>query len=260
MESTAPKASPRSFTSYRGPQLDRTMDLRLIPEYDGSPGQPVVEWLEKVELVCSLRGVEDVASVIPLRLTGGAFAVYLQLAAHDRADVGAIKRALLAAFAADSFVAFEQFMARKLSDGEMPDVFLADLRRLASLFGGLPEKALTCAFVAGMPEDVRQILRAGSRMEDLTLPQILERSRAVMADKGQIGAANVCFGASGAAREPRAEATGLRCYACGGPNHFARDCRARQRPGNSSAARRQRAQGNGGGKGASARASPPHEH
>ena len=54
-------------------------DLKLVPEYDGSGTQSVVEWLEKLELVCKLRSVTDVASVIPLRLSRGAFAVYLQL-------------------------------------------------------------------------------------------------------------------------------------------------------------------------------------
>ena len=54
-------------------------DLKLVPEYDGSGTQSVVEWLEKLELICKLRGVTDDASVIHLRLSGGAFAVHLQL-------------------------------------------------------------------------------------------------------------------------------------------------------------------------------------
>lgn len=39
--------------------------------------QYVVEWLEKLELVCKLKGIsEEVACVILFRLTGGAFAAY----------------------------------------------------------------------------------------------------------------------------------------------------------------------------------------
>ncbi|KRX29886.1 hypothetical protein T06_10693, partial [Trichinella sp. T6] len=49
-----------------GNGVDKSLDLRLIPEFDGSPQQSVVEWLEKVELVCKLRDISDVASVIPL--------------------------------------------------------------------------------------------------------------------------------------------------------------------------------------------------
>ena len=62
-------------------------DLRLIPEYDGTDKQSVVEWLKKLELVCKLREVSDVAGVIPLRLTAGAFAVYQQLPEGDRKKV-----------------------------------------------------------------------------------------------------------------------------------------------------------------------------
>ena len=51
--------------------------LKLIPEYSGEGN--VSEWLEKVDLVCELRDVKDVATVVPLRLTGSAFAVYQQL-------------------------------------------------------------------------------------------------------------------------------------------------------------------------------------
>ena len=69
-------------------------DLKLIPEFDGSGAQGVVEWLEKLELVCKLRVLDDIASVIPLRLTGGAFAVYLQLAECDRKKTDKVKEAL----------------------------------------------------------------------------------------------------------------------------------------------------------------------
>ncbi|KRX12120.1 hypothetical protein T07_7195, partial [Trichinella nelsoni] len=125
-----------------GNGVDKSLDLRLIPEFDGSPQQSVVEWLGKVELVCKLRDISDVASVIPLRLTGGAFAVYLQLNAQERSSIDKVKEALLAAFAADPFVAYDQFVSRKLVPDESPDVFLAELRRLATLFGGVSEKAL----------------------------------------------------------------------------------------------------------------------
>ena len=213
-------------------------DLKLIPEYDGGGAQGVVEWLEKLDLVCKLRGLDDVASVIPLRLTGGAFAVYLQLAESDRKKTKKVKEALLAAFAVDSYVAYEQFVSRKLRSGESPDVYLVELRRLASLFGGLSDKALACAFVAGLPEDVRQLLRAGSRMEALDLNQILSRARAVIRDDSPLGSSEACLGATaGHGAATRVAITSQRCYVCGGLNHLARDCLARQ-PGHGRTRRR----------------------
>ena len=125
--------------------------------------------MEKLELVCKLRGVKDVGSVIPLRLAGGAFAVYLQLAEEDKKCTEKVKEALLAAFDVDPYVAYEQFVARKLHSVESSDVYLVELWRLASLSGGISEKALACAFVAGLPGGVHQLLRAGVEYGDVRL-------------------------------------------------------------------------------------------
>ena len=210
------------------------MDLRLIQEFSGDGSVNVIEWLEKAELVCALRGFTRLEAVLPLRLTGGAFAVYQQLTAEDKADSGKIKFALKTAFAVDAFTAYELFVAR---------------RRLAVPFGGLPEKALVSAFVAGLPDGAKQLLRAGSRMDDLPLTHILARARAILKDESGVAAvatpagaaSGTVFGvaavatpagaASGTVCETRraVSATEFRCYACKEPNHIARDCLLRQR-------------------------------
>ena len=61
---------------------------KLISEYNGLTS--VVDWLERVELICDLLGVEQ---VIPLQLVGGVFDIYLQLS-----DVAWVKEALWKAF------------------------------------------------------------------------------------------------------------------------------------------------------------------
>ena len=66
------------------------MELRLIPEFSGDATQNVVEWLEKAELVCNMRGIAHLESVIPLRLTGGAFAVYQQLPDADESTANCL--------------------------------------------------------------------------------------------------------------------------------------------------------------------------
>ncbi|XP_045105468.1 uncharacterized protein LOC123500980, partial [Portunus trituberculatus] len=142
-------------TVFASPSDCATLDLRLIPEFDGQ-SHPVVEWLEKLELVCKLRGITELHNVAPLRLSAGAFSVYQQLS--------------------------KQFVARKLRDGEPVDVYLADLRRLAEHFGGIPDEGLSCAFVAGLPEAARHVLRAGCRLETMGICQLLNRARAVLAD------------------------------------------------------------------------------
>ena len=139
--------------------------------------------------MCNLRGIAHLESVIPLRLTGGAFAVYQQLPDADKRDSEKITNALRTAFAVDSFTAYEQFVGRRLLPGETVDVFLAELRRLAVPFGGLSDKMLACAFVAGLPDTVKQPLRAGSRMDELPLAHILTRARAILTDEVGVAAA-----------------------------------------------------------------------
>ena len=83
--------------------------------------------------------------MVPLRLTDGPFAVYQQLAETDKETFKRIKEALLKAFAVDAFVAYEQFVTRKLMHGETVDVYLAELRRLSILIGGLPDRPIACS-------------------------------------------------------------------------------------------------------------------
>ena len=183
-------------------------------------------------------------TALPLSLTGGAFAVYQQMMEDDKRDSSKIKLALRTAFAVDSFTAYELFVSRRLHPGETVDVFLAELRRLAVPFGGLSDNALVYAFVAGLPESVRQLLRAGSRMNELPLIQILARARAMMTDEVGVAAA-VGAGRIGAGAPVKqttaataAVTAGLLCYECNLPNHLARDCLLR---------RRDRGDGYGGG-------------
>ena len=202
-------------------------ELRLIPEFGGGGSQDVVEWLDKAELVCELRGISKPETVIPLRLTGGAFAVYQQLTSADKKDFEKIKRALHTAFAADSFLAYEQFIARKLQPGETVDVFLAELRKLATSLGGLSDKVLSCAFVAGLPDAVRQLLRASCRMDTLTVEQLLARARAIMTEESDVvAAARVDVTSS---RKSTGATSGPVCFECNLPNHLAKDCLLRRR-------------------------------
>ena len=60
------------------------MDLRLIQEFSGDGSLNVIEWLDKAEPVCNLRGITSMEAVLPLRLTGGAFAVYQQMTDDDK--------------------------------------------------------------------------------------------------------------------------------------------------------------------------------
>ena len=174
-------------------------------------------------------------SVLPLRLSGGAFAVWSQLPTASRGSLEAVRGALFAAFALDEHAAYEAFSVRRLEPGESADVILADLRRLAALFGGMPERGLRCAFVAGLPEVVRQTLRAGSRAEGLDLASVLTRARALLGDQRVTASAAAArrdqspspWQQSRAPRNQEARQNGpgrRRYWTCGRPGHLAAAC------------------------------------
>ena len=196
-------------------------DVRLIPEYDGTTD--VVEWVTRAEMLCGLRGavLED---VLPLRLTGGAFAVWSQLSPSSRSSLEDVRDALYAAFALDQHAAYEAFTSRRLRPSEAPDVYLADLRRLSALFGGISDRALACAFIAGLPDDVRRTIRAGSRAEKLDLPQVLARARAVLSDERVAAAAAAAGTPERRQQQLRGTRRPRRCWNCGQLGHFAAMC------------------------------------
>ena len=98
-----------------------------------------VEWLKKLELVATLKEVDKLEAFLPLFLSGPAFAVYSQLEEETQKDYGSLKAALISAFCASPFAAYEQLKERRLQPSESPDVYLADIKRLIMLTGsGVP--------------------------------------------------------------------------------------------------------------------------
>ena len=115
----------------------KIFDVRLIPEFSGAAtDMPIVEWVENVELVCELFAMKNVECVLPLRLQGGAFAVYRQLSAEQKADAEQIKQALITAYAADAFNAYDQFVTRNLRPGETVDEFFCWAPTTSPVGGG----------------------------------------------------------------------------------------------------------------------------
>ena len=202
-------------------------DVRLVPEFDGTTD--VVQWFTRAALLCEMRGVR-LMSVLALRLEKGAFAVWSQLPARDRGSLLAVRTALFAAFALDQFAAYEAFSGRRLHPGESPDVYLSELRRLAALFGGVSDQTLVCAFVTGLPDAVRQTIRAGSRAEGLDLNSTLTRVRAVLSDDRGVhmaAAAEVRGEPENSRSYSRGQRRPRRCWTCGPPDHISPQCPAK---------------------------------
>ena len=160
-------------------------DIRLIPKFHGvSSDHTVTEWLEQVEVVCEISGVDNVEHVLPLGLRDRALSVYRRLTPDQREDLRQVKQTLLMAFALDPFVAFATFVSHRLCPGETVDEYLGDLQDLARLIEeNTSDWWLSCTFVSGFPSPVRRQLCWSSRMEHMTLEQILARARALMIEE-----------------------------------------------------------------------------
>ena len=225
--------------------------IDAIDDYSGR--EDVVQWLDRAKILCELQGIE-MLKILPLKLKGDAFTVYSQLSAGDRKSLQAVKDALCSVFAPDAIGAYEEFVARRLRPGEAVDVFLADLRRLSSLFGGVSDRTLACSFISGLPFHAREAVIGGCRVQDLSVDSALSRARqAVRSDPRMMAAAaggrpdRTAPGRTGrgptaanSAYDRRAE---RRCWVCGDPKHLASRC--------------PRSSGNAVGDGASAPASSP---
>ena len=98
----------------------------------------------------------------------------------------------------------------------MVDIYLATLRKLAAPFSGATDRILGCVFLAGPLDDTSRLLRASLRLNELGLDELLARVRNILKDDTE-----PVLAAVEAPKPPREDP---RCYRCGGPNHFSRDC------------------------------------
>lgn len=93
----------------------RQFDVRLIPEFIGyKTCQPVVKWIENVELVCELCKFKRI-ELLQLHLTTGALPAYCQLSKEQKADIEQVNHALLTTFVIDPFMVFNQFSIHSMT-------------------------------------------------------------------------------------------------------------------------------------------------
>ena len=214
----------------------------LVSKYDG--GGDFLEWVDKLELVAELQDIKDLHLVLPLFLTGGAFAVYKSIDNKARKDYDKVKDALKLAFSSDPITAYEELQARHLRPGESVDVYVADLDRLAQLVDStMPSTVIKCAFICGLPADVKMQLKAACKLDGMTLAEVVDRARSLV-KSGHDACLVAAVKRSDASRVSNSSGEGhtrnrrrmpvsrpIRCFACDEEGHISRDCprRARER-------------------------------
>lgn len=206
----------------------------LLTVYDGR--SEFSEWIKKFELVVNLQGIKDLHNFLPLFLKDQAFIVYDALSAAQKGDYAQIKSSLLTAFCVDKFTAFEDFVNRRLKEGEPVDVFLSDLQRLARLVSAAAgEEWVKCAFVAGLPDHVKTQLKAATVLDQMTLNETVERTRAILTVSSVSSAYMARSNGYSQGTNPRSSVRSFsnpqssvkssrKCYQCGKPGHIVRNC------------------------------------
>ena len=208
---------------------------RVIKPFSGVGSTDITAWLTKVELVATLANIkqEDLVSVIPLYLEGGALAVYLEMCKADRDDIVKLKKALTRAFSDSPFTAYSKLKGMRWA-GEPVDIFVTDVRKLVKESGFEEgehmERVVRLAFVTAMPEKVSAELQQVKNVEDVAVAELLDRARILLAkghggmsvdagaaasgSKGMFGGRPGSKGAMFGGARPGP----MKCWDCGGPH------------------------------------------
>jgi hypothetical protein len=212
-------------------------------------------WYEKLELVMTLKEIPDPAKFVPLFLEGPAFDVYQQLTPDQKSKGDDIKARLVATFGKSAYQAYTAFKNRSLGQGESPDVYLAELRRLATIIGYKGEGAeplLCCQFIDGLPERVKGHVKALKGVDEVKLDSLLQCTKgylqeerpfagfAAVSNRGTFQdehpfAGFAAVGNRGGSPQERGrygpprtsggnQPVVARCHGCGRTGHFQKDC------------------------------------
>ena len=152
----------------------------------------------------------------------GAFDIYLQLSDEDKVNVIQVKEALWKVFVLDLCKAYKQFSRWTLCPDKAIDEFYAALKELASPFRGIPDRAMTYAFMVGLPAHTEELLLASANVECIPAEHMLGWPRAII--NNEKVAATADQPATVKVHPLKPTECLLYCFNCSGPNHLAWHC------------------------------------
>ena len=216
----------------------------LVEPYTGREGTE--EWDDFWQKFLVLAGISGWNSSkrmarLPLFLKGDAFKVFSKLPESLKADESQLPGVMKRSFSVSPELLKVSFKERKMRVDEMPDVFVADLRRLLELAGHVPtdddrDPVFLEQFLHGLPAEFEKELRLSSAGQSMKISACVEKVRALSACTARRGGGGFVAATASAASElsgqsanpepagkPSAMSSVL-CFACKQVGHTQRFC------------------------------------
>lgn len=219
--------------------------LKVVEKYDGSSDISV--WLDQLKTLMRVQKVkEDLHELVPLFLKGDAFELYSQLDEDTIADSKLLEKELRKHFGIDSFEAFDYLRNLKWQNGDSVSVYLAKIRRLATVCDITCESFILHSFITGLPDHVARQLRTQATINSLSLNDLVSKAKVILKNTnedvvamsmrvqnengkpkcvkcgryGHIG--RYCYGKR--FDESQGKRNEINCFLCGGRGHFRAQC------------------------------------
>lgn len=196
--------------------------IKLVSRFDGS--SDILVWLDRLQMLCDVQGVKsDMREIIPLFLDGPAYECYAQMSDEVKLDGPSLKKALRRAFGMDPFEAFEKLRALRWTEGERVEVYLARIKRLATLCEIDSDEFVLHTFVTGLPKATATQLRTQVLLCKVSESLLVEKTKIILGER--LGAFQQEVTMPMQKETSNFEAKGVpKCFGCGRRGHFIRDC------------------------------------
>lgn len=216
--------------------------LKLVKPYDGSGD--ISKWLDKLKMLIKLQGLDlNTSEVIPYFLEGNAYELFSQLDKNVATDSALLEKSLQDAFGLDSFEAFEILRCKRWDGTETVDVYMAEIKRLASICNLKNDDFVKHSFITGLPKETAHQLRIQLKFADVTLSELVEKTRVLLKHNKESCMAmqtdfrrlqvtkqtfycNKCNKSGHTAKFCRSKEDYRRCFKCDKVGHVAKNCQS----------------------------------
>lgn len=247
--------------------MDKVKITDLITKFNGDSGEDVEIWLDRLDVAVNLMRDEDaecqVAIMMPMFLTGAAYATWKQLTAEEKKNLNSIKKALRRVYGKSKQSAWLELRQLRLLPGESVDVLADTVTNLLKIVANgkeVPEEIISAAFLDALPSHVADSVRL-FHGESMELAAVVSCAKSLIC--GQVRENFACVGSkvndvkNVYEREHDKSINGtkefdiichccqkpghvrknchIKCFNCGEAGHFFRDCRRRKFSGNAKA-------------------------